>query len=250
MGGADPRSGARRVRGPAAITAQAKPQRPHARVADPLWVDWRRTDLDQEASTASGDGPARGWIHPLSHPPGSREPLQRPDLWSPHDRRGDPPLRVMAQYPNELDDEVRDRRSTGRRRYPSRRTVRSAPPRQLPLPNGGTGRLRSRGILRPAVVPHNRQSDRGAGRGAGRLPAIGDGPHAASPPMPISPSASQKHSPQLARAPCPASGMDARRVKTRDAGLQLRRQSGSGGRRPTARKILKFTLSLLDVQCL
>lgn len=45
-------------------------------------------------------------------------------------------------------------------------------------------------------------------------------------------------------------GMDARRVKTRTAGLQLRRQSGSGGRRPTPRKILKFTLSLPDVQCL
>lgn len=48
----------------------------------------------------------------------------------------------------------------------------------------------------------------------------------------------------------PASGMDARRVKTRDAGLQLRRQPGSGGRRPAPRKMLKFTLSLPDVQCL
>jgi hypothetical protein len=50
--------------------------------------------------------------------------------------------------------------------------------------------------------------------------------------------------------PLLASGMDARRVKTRDAGLQLRRQPGSGGRRPTHRKTLKFTLSLPDVQCL
>lgn len=63
MGGADPRSGARRVRGPAAITAQAKPQRPHARVADPLRVD-RSTDLDQEASTASG-GRTCAWMDPL-----------------------------------------------------------------------------------------------------------------------------------------------------------------------------------------
>ena len=83
MGGADPRSGARRVRGTAAITAQAKPQRPHARVADPLWVDWRRTDLDQEASTASGGGPVRGWIRTQSHPSGRREPVAETGLMVP-----------------------------------------------------------------------------------------------------------------------------------------------------------------------
>lgn len=32
-------------------------------------------------------------------------------------------------------------------------------------------------------------------------------------------------------------------MKTRDAGLQLRRELGSGGRRLTSRKTLKFTLS-------
>ena len=107
------------------------------------------------------------------------------------------------------DDEVRDRRSIGRRRYPSRRTDRSAPPRQLPLPNGGTVRLRSHGLLRQAVGPHSRPSGRGGGLSAERPPAIGDGSHAASPPMPKSPSASQKHSPQLARAP-PARVRDGR----------------------------------------
>jgi hypothetical protein len=39
-------------------------------------------------------------------------------------------------------------------------------------------------------------------------------------------------------------------VKTREAWLQLRRQPGSGGRRLTPRKTLKFTLSLPHVQCL
>ena len=131
-------------------------------------------------------------------------------------------------------------------RYPSRRTDRSAPPRQLPLPNGGTVRLRSHGILRQAVGPHSRPSGRGGGLSAERPPAIGDGSHAASPPMPKSPSASQKHSPQLARAPPARVRMDARRVKTRDAGLQLRRQPGSGGRRPTPRKTVKLAVPFDD----
>ena len=120
-------------------------------------------------------------------------------------------------------------------------------PRHLSrYPNGGTGRLRSHGILRQAVEPHNRPSGRGAGRGVGRLPAIGDGSHAASPPMPKPPSASQKHSPSLHGRPYPASGMDARRVKTRDAGLQLRREPGSGRRRPTPRKTVKLAVPFDD----
>ncbi len=52
--------------------------------------------------------------------------------------------------------------------------------------------------------------------------------------------------PSLHGRPLPASRMDARRVKTRDAGLQLRRQPGSGGRRPTPRKTVKLAAPFDD----
>ena len=52
--------------------------------------------------------------------------------------------------------------------------------------------------------------------------------------------------PSLHGRPLPASGMDARRVKTRDAGLQLRREPGSGGRRPTSRKTVKLAVPFDD----
>ena len=53
--------------------------------------------------------------------------------------------------------------------------------------------------------------------------------------------------PSLHGRPLPASRMDARRVKTRDAGLQLRREPGSGGRRPTSRKTVKLAVPFNDV---